>query len=105
MPLNLWKKSGQTFKIQETNFPYLLKKIIFATRFEKVQSATKKISVEKLEDADVVKLVDTLDLGSSAVRCVGSTPSIRTIQGLVSCNETFFIWKRYKNEGITTERW
>ena len=28
--------------------------------------------------ADVVKLVDTLDLGSSAVRCVGSTPSIRT---------------------------
>jgi hypothetical protein len=29
-------------------------------------------------DADVVKLVDTLDLGSSAVRCVGSSPSIRT---------------------------
>ena len=28
--------------------------------------------------ADVVKLVDTLDLGSSAVRCVGSSPSIRT---------------------------
>ena len=28
--------------------------------------------------ADVVKLVDTLDLGSSAARCVGSSPSIRT---------------------------
>ena len=28
--------------------------------------------------ADVVKLVDTLDLGSSAVRRGGSTPSIRT---------------------------
>ena len=72
---------------------------------KKFQARPRKISVEKLEDADVVKLVDTLDLGSSAVRCVGSTPSIRTIQGLVSCNETFFIWKKYKNEGITTERW
>jgi hypothetical protein len=29
-------------------------------------------------NADVVKLVDTLDLGSSAVRCAGSSPSIRT---------------------------
>ena len=28
--------------------------------------------------ADMVELVDTLDLGSSAERCVGSTPSIRT---------------------------
>ena len=28
--------------------------------------------------ADVVKLVDTLDLGSSASRRVGSSPSIRT---------------------------
>ena len=28
--------------------------------------------------ADVVKLVDTPDLGSGAVRCVGSSPSIRT---------------------------
>ena len=26
----------------------------------------------------MVELVDTLDLGSSAVRCGGSTPSIRT---------------------------
>ena len=30
-------------------------------------------------NADMVELVDTLDLGSSAERCVGSTPSIRTI--------------------------
>ena len=29
--------------------------------------------------ADVVKLADTLDLGSSAVRRGGSSPSIRTI--------------------------
>jgi hypothetical protein len=29
-------------------------------------------------DADVVKLVDTLDLGSSAARLGGSSPSIRT---------------------------
>lgn len=28
--------------------------------------------------AGVVKLVDTLDLGSSAARCVGSSPSTRT---------------------------
>ncbi len=26
----------------------------------------------------MVELVDTLDLGSSAARCVGSTPSTRT---------------------------
>ena len=30
--------------------------------------------------ADVVELVDTLDLGSSAVRRGGSTPFIRTIK-------------------------
>ena len=30
-------------------------------------------------DADVVELVDTLDLGSSAARRGGSTPFIRTI--------------------------
>lgn len=29
-------------------------------------------------DADVAKLADALDLGSSAARRVGSTPSIRT---------------------------
>ena len=32
------------------------------------------------EEADVVKLVDTLDLGSSAARHGGSSPSIRTTQ-------------------------
>jgi hypothetical protein len=31
-----------------------------------------------LRFADVAKLVDALDLGSSALRCVGSSPSIRT---------------------------
>ena len=33
---------------------------------------------------DVVKLVDTSDLGSDAARCGGSSPSIRTFQGLVN---------------------
>ena len=31
-----------------------------------------------IRKAGVVKLVDTLDLGSSAARCVGSSPSTRT---------------------------
>lgn len=38
--------------------------------------------------ADVVKLVDTPDLGSGAERYAGSSPSIRT-KGLVA-NEAFF---------------
>jgi hypothetical protein len=33
-----------------------------------------------IHTAGVVELVDTLDLGSSAVRCGGSSPSTRTIQ-------------------------
>ncbi len=32
-----------------------------------------------IRKAGVVKLVDTLDLGSSAARCVGSSPSTRTV--------------------------
>ena len=43
-----------------------------------LRSLLKKRKLQQ-SDADVVKLVDTLDLGSSAVRCVGSSPSIRTI--------------------------
>jgi hypothetical protein len=42
-----------------------------------LRSLLKKGELQR-SDADVVKLVDTLDLGSSAVRCVGSSPSIRT---------------------------
>ena len=34
----------------------------------------------KIGYADVVKLVDTLDLGSSAERCAGSSPSIRPLR-------------------------
>ena len=41
--------------------------------------------------ADVVKLVDTLDLGSSAERYAGSSPSIRTKNGLVFSNEAIFV--------------
>ncbi|MEN9550036.1 MAG: hypothetical protein RIR12_2627, partial [Bacteroidota bacterium] len=32
------------------------------------------------QNPDVVKLVDTSDLGSDAARCGGSSPSIRTIE-------------------------
>ena len=38
--------------------------------------------------ADVAKLADALDLGSSAARHVGSTPSIRTIASHLSFNTT-----------------
>ena len=39
---------------------------------------TLHLSLQAIKFARVVELVDTLDLGSSAVRRVGSTPSIRT---------------------------
>ena len=39
--------------------------------------------------ADVVKLVDTPDLGSGAERCAGSSPSIRTEIGLVDKRDLF----------------
>ena len=42
-----------------------------------------KVTYDKLKvNADVVKLVDTPDLGSGAERYAGSSPSIRTILGL-----------------------
>ena len=45
--------------------------------------------------ADVVKLVDTPDLGSGAERCAGSSPSIRT-KGLVGLTRPFFLSKLTK---------
>ena len=36
------------------------------------------VYLHRIKSAGVVKLVDTLDLGSSAARCVGSSPSTRT---------------------------
>ncbi len=45
----------------------------------------------------MVELVDTLDLGSSAVRRVGSTPSIRTkfasftVLNVAAKKQTFFL--------------
>ncbi len=45
-----------------------------------------------LRFADVAKLVDALDLGSSAVRHGGSSPSIRTGTLLcISCHERVFL--------------
>ena len=42
--------------------------------------------------AGVVKLVDTLDLGSSAERCVGSSPSTRTKNKVQGSNLAPFIF-------------
>lgn len=44
--------------------------------------------------ADVVELVDTLDLGSSAARCAGSIPVIRTKPGRAKVFPGFFISDR-----------
>lgn len=40
------------------------------------------ISVIREQEADVVELVDTPDLGSGAARCESSSLSVRTIQRL-----------------------
>ena len=41
--------------------------------------------------ADVVELVDSEDLGSSAERCVGSNPIFRTMKCLSRNAEAFFV--------------
>ena len=41
---------------------------------------TKQIALLSYANAGVVKLADTPDLGSGAVRCAGSSPVIRTLQ-------------------------
>ena len=43
-----------------------------------VERVSKNVLIYFFKIADVVKLVDMLDLGSSAARRVGSSPSIRT---------------------------
>ena len=56
--------------------------------------------------ADVAKLVDALDLGSSAARCVGSSPSIRTTFYKL-CSNTKFIkihGELFLNNGNTALR-
>lgn len=45
--------------------------------------------------AGVVKLVDTPDLGSGAARCVGSSPSTRTLESLFFLMSDFFIQNNY----------
>ena len=56
-------------------------------------------------DADVVELVDTLDLGSSAARRGGSTPFIRTLKQLqlellffALALQSLMLWKFTKNK-------
>ena len=53
----------------------------------------------------MVKLVDTLDLGSSALRCEGSSPFIRTLERMTTVKRNsliivirfIFLVKIYKN--------
>jgi hypothetical protein len=52
----------------------------FATTIGKRENTYPNFSIESI--ADVAKLVDALDLGSSAARHGGSSPSIRTAQAL-----------------------
>ena len=54
------------------------------------RQGSKVISLKVEIIADVVKLVDTPDLGSGAERCAGSSPSIRTKRSRYE-NETFFV--------------
>ena len=54
----------------------------FATTIRNRDAFTKKILILVESIADVAKLVDALDLGSSAARHGGSSPSIRTAQAL-----------------------
>ena len=43
--------------------------------------------------AQVVKLVDTLDLGSSAVRCVGSSPSLGKLSRAIFSSAFLCLYK------------
>lgn len=57
----------------------------------------KAVSLQRLKEAGVAKLVDALDLGSSAVRRGGSSPFARTNQEKwtdIFCS--FFIYALYK---------
>lgn len=44
----------------------------------------------KIQYAGVVKLADTLDLGSNAVRCAGSSPVTRTNSNWLECVKTTY---------------
>ena len=50
----------------------------------------KILPIFALSIADVAKLVDALDLGSSAARRVGSSPFIRTKRVLIAKKNKFF---------------
>ena len=63
---------------------------------EKFQKGMGKRARCFIRIADVVKLVDTPDLGSGAERYAGSSPSIRT-KGLVVNEAFFFKHKLIKN--------
>ena len=52
--------------------------IIFAIQFLHVKCSDYILRQTQSKIAGVVKLVDTLDLGSSASRCEGSSPFART---------------------------
>ena len=50
---------------------------------ERATSDRRVLQVDYISQADMAELVDALDLGSSAARRGGSTPSIRTIAAFV----------------------
>jgi hypothetical protein len=54
--------------------------VYLCTPLLKLRSAKHNFQQYLNTNADVVELVDTLDLGSSAARCGGSSPFIRTIK-------------------------
>ena len=48
----------------------------------------------------MAKLADALDLGSSAARRVGSSPTFRTKEKVRSIRSDFFLLTGYANQGI-----
>jgi hypothetical protein len=66
--------------------------IIFAIQFLHVWCPDFILRQAQSKFAGVVKLVDTLDLGSSASRCEGSSPFARTAIESRDLTLGFFIW-------------
>ena len=78
-------------RVDEEKYEYLMKLPVVLKRGG---DFGKKSRIGMNEYAGVVKLVDTLDLGSSAERCVGSSPSTRTKTELrCDFDRTFSIYR------------
>ena len=64
--------------------------IIFAIQFLHLLCSEFVLRQTQSNTAGVVKLVDTLDLGSSASRCEGSSPFARTKKKLLIVEKLFY---------------